>query len=249
MWERSEAMSSEAPLRMYTDLAAWWPLLSPPSQYEDEAADLLPVLFADGDPPPRTLLELGCGGGSLAYHLKGRLQLTLTDRSAEMLAVSRAVNPDCEHVLGDMRSLELGREFDRVLIHDAIMYATDPESLRATLRTAWRHCRTGGKTVILPDCVKETFEPQTESGGEDGPDGRGLRYLEWSWDPDPTDDTCEVAYAFLLREADGTVRVDGDRHQNGLFSRVAWLSWMQEVGFSVTSRIDPWGRDVFVGVK
>lgn len=239
----------EEPLRLYTDLAAWWPLFSPPVHYGEEAADLLPVLSPPGEPPPRTLLELGCGGGSLAYHLKDRLQLTLTDRSPQMLAVSRAVNPECEHLPGDMRSLDLGRTFDIVLIHDAIMYATDPESVRATLRTAARDCRPGGKTVILPDCVKETFEPETESGGEDALDGRGLRYLEWSWDPDPTDDTFDVAYAFLLREPDGTVRVDSDHHQNGLFSRAAWLSWIEEAGFSATSRIDPWGRDVFVGIR
>lgn len=253
MIERGDSTADEGktgePLRLYTDLAVWWPLFSPPSHYVEEAEDLLPMLFPDGAPPPRTLLELGCGGGSLAYHLKDRLQLTLTDRSEQMLAVSRAVNPECEHLFGDMRSLDLGRVFDVVLIHDAIMYATDPESVGATLRTASRHCRPGGKTVILPDFVKETFEPETEHGGEDGPDGRGLRYLEWSWDPDPTDDTFEVAYAFLLRETDGTVRVDSDYHREGLFSRAAWLSWMEEAGFSATSRIDPWGRDVFVGIK
>ena len=110
---------------MYEDLAAWWPLLSPPSEYREEAADLLSRLgIADGS-PSATLLELGSGGGSLAFHLKRHFSLTLTDRSPAMLAVSREVNPECEHLVGDMRSLRLGREFDFVLIHDAIMYATD----------------------------------------------------------------------------------------------------------------------------
>src|SRR5688572_32114981 len=99
---------SGAQPRMYTELAAWWPLLSPPSDYVEEAADLLPSLLA-ATHTPRTLLELGCGGGSLASHFKGHLQLTLTDRSPEMVAISRAVNPECEHAVGDMRSLEIGR--------------------------------------------------------------------------------------------------------------------------------------------
>jgi ubiquinone/menaquinone biosynthesis C-methylase UbiE len=34
------------------------------------------------------LLELGSGGGSLAYHLKPHFQLTLTDISPAMLAVN-----------------------------------------------------------------------------------------------------------------------------------------------------------------
>jgi hypothetical protein len=29
---------------MYSDLAVWWPLLSPPSEYLEEAADLLPSM-------------------------------------------------------------------------------------------------------------------------------------------------------------------------------------------------------------
>ena len=97
------APSGTASPRLYDELAEWWPLLSPPSEYEDEAADLLPRLGAAGG----TLLELGSGGGSLAYHLKRHFNLTLTDLSPAMLAVSEALNPECEHLPGDMRSLRL----------------------------------------------------------------------------------------------------------------------------------------------
>jgi SAM-dependent methyltransferase len=235
----------EPPRRMYSALADWWPLLSPPSHYIEEAADLLPELLLATDPSPRTLLELGSGGGSLAHHLKSHFQLTLTDISPDMLAVNRAVNPECEHIEGDMRSLDLGRQFDLVLVHDAIMYATEPADLIATMRTAFRHCRPGGAAFFIPDCVRETFTPSTDHGGEDGEDGRGLRYLEWSWDPDPADTLCEVAYAFVLREADGTVRFDGERQQFGLFPRADWLAWLESVGFEASSRMDPWNRDVF----
>ncbi len=242
-------MARDTQPRLYTDLAAWWPLFSPPSGYVDEAADLLPGMLAATEGKPQTLLELGCGGGSLASHLKGALRLTLTDLSPQMLDVSRTVNPDCEHVAGDMRSLDLGRQFDLVLVHDAIMYATDPADVRATIATAFRHCRPGGAALFVPDCVRETFTPTTEHGGEDGPDGRGLRYLEWTWDPDPGDDTCEVAYAFLFREPDGTLHADNDRHRVGLFPRAAWFEWLQTAGFTPAARVDRWRRDVFLGRK
>jgi hypothetical protein len=237
-------------LRLYSELAEWWPLFSPPADYVEEAEDLLPFLLDGAKTPPRlTLLELGSGGGSLAYHLKDHFSLTLTDRSPEMMAVSRRVNPECEHIVGDMTSLDLGREFDRVMIHDAIMYATEPEAVRAALRTGARHCRDGGLVAVLPDCVRETFTPGTEMGGKDGADGRGLRYLEWSWDPDPHDSTFEVAYAFLLREPDGRVIVDQDHHRCGCFARADWLSWFAEAGLSARIHRDPWKRDVFIGRK
>ena len=237
-------------VRIYDELAHWWPLFSPPIHYVEEVADILPTLMAAPDAPPRTLLELGCGGGSVAYHLKRHLTLTLTDRSAAMLAVSRATNPECEHVQGDMRSLDLGREFDLVMVHDAIAYMTDEVSLRAAFRTAHRHCRAGGAVVILPDHVAETFEPHTSHGGEDASDGRGMRYLEWTFDSDPTDTVCETAFAFLFRHADGTVTSQCERHLFGLFPRASWLAWLTAEGFSSpASRIDPWNRDVFVARK
>ena len=234
-------------MRLYSDLAHWWPLFSPPIHYVEEAADLLPTLLAAADAPPHTMLELGCGGGSLASHFKHRLQLTLTDRSPQMLDICRGVNPECEHALGDMRTIDLGRTFDLVFIHDAIMYLTDEESVRAALGNAARHCRPGGAVVVVPDEVKETFEPSTDHGGEDGEDGRALRYLEWSWDPDSTDDVTETALAFLLRHADGSVTTESERHQFGLFARASWLAWLGDAGFTASSRLDPWRRDVFVG--
>jgi hypothetical protein len=181
--------------------------------------------------------------------LKHHFRLTLTDLSSEMSAVSQAINPDCEHLLGDMRSLRLGREFDIVLIHDAIMYATEPEELQATLRTAAIHCRDGGTVAVLPDYVRETFTVGTECDGHEAPDGRGLRYLEWRWDPDPADGTYLVDYAFLLRSADGTVRVVHDRHEEGLFSRTEWFRWFAEAGLPAVSALDSSGREIFIGTR
>jgi SAM-dependent methyltransferase len=241
-------MQSPAP-RMYHDLARWWPLLSPPSEYDEEAADLLGRLPRSSGSRPLTMLELGSGGGSLAAHLKQHYHLTLTDLSAEMLAVSRAINPECEHVQGDMRSLRLHRHFDLVLIHDAIMYALEPEDVRATLLTASLHCRPGGTIAVLPDYVRETFAPGTDCDGHDAADGRGLRYLEWRWDPDPADNTYVVEYAFLLRESDGTVTVEHDRHMEGLFPRADWLVWFEEAGLLPRSALDSSGREIFLGTR
>lgn len=236
-------------LLLYDDLAEWWPLLSPPSHYVEEAADILPRLLLHGTAKSPTMLELGSGGGSLAFHLKRHFRMTLTDRSARMLAMSQAVNPDCEHLQGDMRALRLDRLFDFVLIHDAIMYATEPAAVQAALQTAAVHCRPGGTIAVLPDCVRETFTPETEHGGEDAPDGRGLRYMTWTWDPDPDDNTYLVDYAILLRERDGSVSVTQDRHVGGMFARAQWLEWFAQAGFTAHSVIDPWDRDVFIGTR
>ena len=84
---------------------------------------------------------------------------------------------------------------------------------------------------------------------------RGLRYLEWTWDPDPADSSYMVDYAYLLRERDGSMRVERDRHIEGLFARADWLRLMAEVGFQPTvvpfehSELEPGQYEVFVGRK
>ncbi len=232
--------------KLYTELATWWPLLSPPEEYIDEANFYHQALVAAGLPPAPTLLELGCGGGNNAMHLKAHFaQVTLTDLSPQMLAVSRALNPDCEHVLGDMRTLRLGRAFDVVFIHDAIAYMTTQYDLRLALETAFLHCTPGGLALVVPDHVRETFEPSTEHGGSDGED-RALRYLEWTYDPDDTDATYTVEYAYLLREDNQPTRIGHEQHIHGLFPRAEWVRLLREVGFQPEMTRDRYGRDIFV---
>jgi len=169
-----------------------------------------------------------------------------------MLEVSRRLNPDCEHVQGDMRSVRLGRQFDGVFVHDAVCYMTTEADLRAAIDTAFVHCRPGGVALFAPDHVRENFAPGTDHGGEDDGDGRGLRYLEWTWDPDPADTSYCVEYVYLLRDADGSVRAVHDRHVEGLFSRGDWLRWLSDAGFEPKvvpfehSELEPGKYELFV---
>ena len=110
--------------KLYGELASWFHLLSWPADYAEEAGFARSLLVERNSPHPLTLLELGSGGGNNASHLKAHFKITLTDLSQGMLDLSRKLNPECEHLQGDMRSLRLGRVFDAVFIHDAIMYMT-----------------------------------------------------------------------------------------------------------------------------
>ena len=221
---------SAAELRLYRDLAAWWPLISAPEEYAEEAATAAAVL-GSASIGVREVLELGSGGGHNAVHLKSRFSMTLVDLSPDMLAVSRRLNPQCAHHQGDMRTVRLGREFDAVFVHDAVAYLTTEADLRQVIETAFAHCRPGGIALFMPDHTAETFQPVTDHGGSDGPDGRGARYLEWTTDPDPGDTWIQSEYAFLLRDPDGSVRVVHDTHRTGLFGRAVWLGLLAGAGF------------------
>lgn len=240
---------------MYGDLAAWFHLITAPADYAEEAAFYRKTLIDACDRPPETLLELGSGGGNNASHLKAHFTMTLVDLSPGMLDVSRTINPELEHIQGDMRSARLDREFDAVFVHDAVEYMTTEDDLRAALETAFVHCRPGGAALFAPDHVRERFQPRTDHGGHDGHDGRALRYLEWTWDPDSADTTYLTNYAYLLRETDGTVRVELDQHVLGIFPRKTWLLLLKRVGFQPRSlpfdhsELEPGATEVFVAKK
>ena len=237
--------------RFYGELAVWWPLISPPEEYAEEAAYFATVLRS-ASVPVGDVLELGSGGGNNALHLKADFTMTLVDLSEEMLAVSRRLNPECAHHAGDMRTVRLGRTFDAVFVHDAVDYMVTRDDLRRAVETAFAHCRPGGVAVFAPDDTRERFAESTDHGGSDGPDGRGARYLEWTWDPDPADTWSQVEYVFVLRDTGGPARVVHETHRLGLFGSDDWLDVLAAAGFDpevideeTTEDREP--RQIFVG--
>jgi 2-polyprenyl-3-methyl-5-hydroxy-6-metoxy-1,4-benzoquinol methylase len=61
-----------------------------------------------------TVLDLGCGGGSpVALHMVAQgFRVAGVDSSAALISLCRTRMPDQEWIVGDMRSLALGRQFD-----------------------------------------------------------------------------------------------------------------------------------------
>lgn len=251
---------------LYSELAAWWPILSPHEEYAAHAQRCWSLIQAHATRPIRTILELGAGGGHLSHHLARVSQagMTLTDLSPEMLALSRTLNPGCEHIAGDMRTLRLGRTFDLVLIHDAVMHMNTAADLWAAIDTAHTHCTSGGLAMFLPDWTRETFQPgATLCGGPaaalehdnptpHSPPGLQARLVEWTWDPDPGDTEFLSHMTYILRRPGEPVRVEHETLPLGLFSRDEWLAMLQAAGF--TTRLLPLadegiGSDLFLGTR
>ena len=232
--------------RMYDEFAHLWPQISAPEEYAEEAQFWLNVLFRlldreRGEFKP-SVLELGVGGGNNLSHIRPFVRATAVDLSANMLEISRKLNPGVEHIVGDMRSVRLGRKFDAVFIHDAIAYMVTEDDLRRALETARVHLDPGGVFITGPDWMGgvSCFPDLTTKRG---PAGR-LSYAEYAHDPDPGDTEIEVIFTYFLPQPDGAIAVEVDRHSHGLFPLATWLRLLGEAGFETGVEAYPSGSPV-----
>ncbi len=240
--------------RLYGELAEWWHVFSPPEHYEEEAAIFIETLDQHAPRPIRTVLELGSGGGNNASYMKRRYEMTLTDLSVEMLEQSRRLNPDCEHIQGDMRTLRLGRTFDAVFVHDAIAYMTTEEDLAAAMRTAYEHLGSPGIALFVPDDTTETIRRSVYDREHTSGD-RSLHYTYRHELPANGSTTYEATFRYVLRDRDDE-RTETDVHTFGVFPQRTWRRLLTAAGFR--PRTAPFRhssfpvgvvRTMFVGLK
>lgn len=233
--------------RLYTDLASWWPLLSPVEAYCDDAVLVHTLLAQALQRVPASLLELGCGSGTLASHLPRDCEVVLSDLSDDMLALASRRNPGRQTHAADLRTLRLHRTFDAVLIHDALMYMKREEDVAAALQTAFQHLEPGGALLLMPDFVAESFYEGTDAGGGEDETGRAARLLEWRWASPETPSCFQVEMALLLRDANGSVQSVHEQHTMSLFPMATWWSLIQAAGFTPVPA-DLLGMDLESGV-
>lgn len=218
--------------RLYSDLAWTWRLMSPPEDYIEEAGDFREAILSRTQIETRTLLHLGCGGGHIDRWLKERFEVTGVDVSEQMLTLARDLNPEATYLIGDMRTIRLGRTFDAVIAADAIDYMLSEADLRAAFETAYRHLKTGGIFCTYPDNLREEFAQNETKSWTGRSETFEIAFIENSFDPDPDDTTYESVFVYLIRQ-NGQLTVETDRHLGGLYPRQTWLDLLTDVSFEV----------------
>jgi len=217
--------------RLYNDLVWLWPFLSPPEDYAGEAKHWRETLRGKLGPGKHHILELGVGGGHNLSHLTIDFKATAVDISEGMLAHSKKLNPDVEHIVGDMRTVRLNRKFDAVIIHDAISYMLTEDDLLKTFQTAAAHLDKGGIFITSPDFTAETFtDPMVHysirKGGE-----INLTHIDYTFDRDPDDTEIETVMTYYIREK-GDLRIEQDLHITGLFPMETWRRLFEKACFA-----------------
>jgi SAM-dependent methyltransferase len=236
--------------RLYHDLTWLWPTLSPIEDYEDEVAEVISLIDEYVDEfaasAPKTLLDLGCGGGHNDYWLKRRFSITGVDLSEDMLTLARQLNPEVRYLPGDMRSVRLGQTFDIVFIADAIDYMLTEDDLRAAFETAYAHLKPDGLFITFAEETKERFEQNKTKTVTRESNGVVLTSIETYFDPDPDDTTYEMSFVYHIQQ-EGQLHIERDQHVMGVFPFATWIELLEEVGFVVEVVEYEEAGPVFVG--
>jgi SAM-dependent methyltransferase len=179
---------------------------------------------------------MGCGGGKNVFTLKNTFKVTGVDISPAMLDLAKKLNPECTFIQGDIRTCQLGSDFDVVFVDDAIPYMKSKTDLLAVFKNAYQHLCTGGLMIVEPDYTKETFEQNrtrvTHANPKYKPAHVDVTFIENDYDPDPNDDTFEGTMIYLIRE-NGKLRIEKDISEFGLFTRNEWWAVLREAGYEV----------------
>jgi SAM-dependent methyltransferase len=97
---------------------------------------------------PRTVLDAGCGTGRVAIELARRgVAVVGVDIDPQMLATARRKAPDLEWHQADLATVDLGRQFDLILMAGNVMIFLAPGTEGAVLHNMARHLAPGGVLV------------------------------------------------------------------------------------------------------
>lgn len=224
-------------MKLYSDLAWLWSEVTPVGTYTNEAQDLLDIVTSALSHPPKSILELGAGGGYLLHDLQTLypdIEVTLVDLKSDMLHEAKQRNPKARLVQGDMTTLNLSEQFDVVLLHDAVMYLRNRSAVSAVLNVMHRHVSERGVAVIVPDVCKETFEERILTADSVSESVR-VHLTEWHWDPIEDDNYVSVAFSVLCKKnEDSEVISHCEVHQMLVLPLSDWMmlfaatDWIQD---------------------
>ncbi len=140
-------------------------------------------------------------------------------------------------MIGDMRTVRLGRTFDAVLLHDAVNHLYTEADLAGAFDTAAAHLEPGGAFLLVPERYAENFQDGAASHSRHKRGDCEVAYFEYLWDPDPADTAVERIMVFVIREGGAAPRIAHERFTEGLFTRAAWLRLLQVSGFSLAAEL------------
>lgn len=218
-------------MESYTVLAEFYDQLTTDVPYQ-RWADYIEKQFARCKLPVRTVVELGCGTGTLASILAQRgYQVTAVDLSPDMLSVAaeKCEGLDVQLVCQDMSRLTLPMQVDAVICClDSLNYVTRPAQVQRTFQRILPSLVPGG--LFLFD-VKTPLALE----GADGQvyiDENEEVYCVWRGEYDKRRRICSYGIDLFALQDDGSWWRDGEYHEEYAYTMEELALWLSNAGFT-----------------
>ncbi|MDE6840248.1 MAG: class I SAM-dependent methyltransferase [Oscillospiraceae bacterium] len=182
--------------------------------------------------PTRSVVELGCGTGSLTCLLARRgYAMTALDLSPDMLALAeqKCRGLDVLLLCQDMSRLVLPAPADAVIsCLDSVNYVTRPAALRRTFRRVWGALAPAGLFLfdVKTPAALEGADGQTYLDEDDD------LFCVWRGEYSPRRRICGYGLDLFLREEDGSWTRGGEYHEEYAYSLEELEGFLREAGFS-----------------
>jgi SAM-dependent methyltransferase len=191
------------------------------------------AVVRDAHPHAHTILDVGCGTGEHAKHLRMShgFDVDGLDMDPGMLAVARRKLPSARFYEADMSSFELGQRYDVVMcLFSSIGYVRTLPRVTDALRCFRNHLTGGGVVIVEP-----WFAPGMLRLGEgtvNQAEANGVR-VERRSHIEVTGALSILTFDYRIESAAGT-RTTTEVHELGLFTPEEMLGCFREAGLSAT---------------
>jgi SAM-dependent methyltransferase len=166
-----------------------------------------------------------------------------------MLDLAGQLNPEVTYFPGDMRTVNLEKTFDAVVIADSINYMLSEADLRRAFQTAYAHLKPGGVFCTYAGVTRQSFRQNDTRVSTHTEGSVVVTFIENRYDPNPQDSTYENTFVYLIRRSgsEGQLEIETDRHLGGLFDLETWSRLLSDTGFEVhRTELGEGGAPLFV---
>ena len=229
----------------YVAAARAYDLFYKQKDYGAEAGAVV-ALVEQYSPGARSLLDVACGTGLHLSHLAAHYpRVTGVDVSEAMLAEARVAAPGVPFSQGDMRTFDLGEQFDVVTcLFSAVGYMTDEAGLRAAVANMARHVAPGGVLLVEGWIDPDEWVVGRASAHSNVDETAAVARVMLSG---RDGDVSTIEMHYLIATLDGVEHVV-EQHRLGLFTASQYRDAIESEGLRYAREEGLTGRGLHVGV-
>lgn len=214
--------------QLYRKFARYYDLIYQWMDYPGETQFIKTMIEKFKKSKGTDLLDVACGTGNHAQYLQNSFKIVGLDINTDMMEIAKDKVPKMELILGDMKKLDLKREFDVIIcMFSSINYHIDLNELEKTFKRFYDHLKDGGVLIFdLGFCTENWEEGRMLVDAVVEGDLQLARISQSRL----YKGVFNANFLFLIKE-NGKMDFEIDQHQIGVFSTGEVENILEKIGF------------------